>query len=100
MKCYETVIIYPATLNEDEFETVDKKVQTYFTREELEVEIRHFGRRTLAYPIKKHTVADYYIYRFKTDTDKPVIKTIEERLKYDENVLRYMTVRIPEKFYE
>lgn len=98
MKCYETVVIYPSTISEEEFETVDKKVQSYFTREEVEVEVRHFGRRTLAYPIKKHTVADYYIYRFKAD--RPIIGSIEERLKYDENVLRYMTVKIPAKYYE
>lgn len=98
MKCYETVVIYPATLGEEQFAEVSKKVESYFTKENLEIETRKFGRRTLAYPIKKHSVADYYIYRFKTD--KPIIATIEERLKYNEDVLRYMTVRIPEKFFD
>ena len=98
MKCYETVVIYPATISEEEFEVLSKKVEEYFTRESLEIETRKFGRRTLAYPIQKHTVADYYIYRFRTD--KPVIASIEERMKYNEDILRYMTVRIPEKFYE
>ena len=98
MNCYETMIIYPATLSEEEFAEVNEKVEGYYTREGLEVEVKKFGRRTLAYPIKKNSVADYYLYRFKTD--KPVIKEVEERLRYNEDILRYMTVKIPSKYFE
>ena len=98
MGCYETMVIFPATLSPEELEKTKEQILDYYKRHGIEgVEVKEFGRRTLAYPIKKHNIADYYLFRFKTDN--PEINAVEERMRYNENILRYMTVKIPEKFF-
>lgn len=49
------------------------------------------GVRTLAYPIKKELQAHYLVFQFKADPEKA--HQIEDRLKYQEELLRLMVTR-------
>ena len=61
------------------------KSRTY----EAVYEIEHWGRRQLAYPIKKRENGYYIIAKFTLD-DVKVLPEFERALKLDEGVLRYL----------
>jgi small subunit ribosomal protein S6 len=50
------------------------------------------GTRKLAYPINKFSRGRYYFLRF--DGDAPLIAELERRLRLDDKVLRYQSVKI------
>jgi small subunit ribosomal protein S6 len=54
-----------------------------------EPSIEHWGRRQLAYPIKKRESGYYAIAQFEL-TDTTVLPEFERALKLDEGVLRYL----------
>jgi len=87
-KSYELTVIFPLTLKEKEK-----------AREELKKEIEKvakieketdWGEKKLAYPIKKNERGHFYFYELKASLEK--IKTLEEWLKLNENILRYLIV--------
>ena len=87
-KSYELTVIFPLTLKEKEK-----------AREELKKEIEKaakieketdWGEKKLAYPIKKNERGHFYFYELRTSPEK--IKTLEEWLKLNENILRYLIV--------
>lgn len=51
-----------------------------------------WGVRDLAYPIKKQTKG--FFAHFELETDPKIAKTIDKNLKVEENVLRYLLVRV------
>ena len=50
----------------------------------------HWGRRTLAYPIRGKEVGYYVVVRF--ETDPTLLPEMERLIKLDETVLRYLLV--------
>ncbi len=51
-----------------------------------------WGVRDLAYPVKKQTKGFYA--HFEVETDPKIAKTLDKNLKVEENVLRYLLVRM------
>lgn len=51
-----------------------------------------WGARDLAYPIKKQTKG-YYIH-FEFETDSTIAKTLDKNLRLEEDILRYLLVRV------
>lgn len=51
-----------------------------------------WGARDLAYPIK-HQTKGYYIH-FEFETDPKIAKTIDKTLKVEDDILRYLLVRV------
>ena len=51
-----------------------------------------WGSRDLSYPIKKQNKG-YYIH-FEFETDPSVAKTLDKNLKVEEDILRYLLVRV------
>jgi small subunit ribosomal protein S6 len=50
----------------------------------------HWGKRTLAYPIKGKETGYYVVEQF--DTDPTLLGELERAIKLDETVLRYLLV--------
>lgn len=51
-------------------------------------EEKHWGTQALAYPINKHTSADYYTYQLTIDeTELPQLK---QKLNFNENIIRHL----------
>jgi small subunit ribosomal protein S6 len=93
MPTYETLFITSPELTEDEeSHTVESLAQVVsegggsFTVKE------RMGRRRLAYPIMKF--ADGVYVRFLYDSEAPVPKELERRLRLSDKVLRSLTVRL------
>ncbi len=52
--------------------------------------VNHWGKRTLAYPIKKRETGYYVIANFQTET--AALPEFERALKLDEGLLRFLVV--------
>jgi len=89
----------PATVTDEEVQKLNDWIVNRIKQTGGKVEVEKFGRRTFAYPIKKHTIGDYWIVRYMSEDNK-LVKDIETKLKYQENVLRYMTVKVPKKYFK
>jgi small subunit ribosomal protein S6 len=93
MRDYELVaIISPEVDEEGVSKIVDKMSQSINSRGGVVEEIKKWGRRKLAYPIRKFMEADYILARFKL-TPKSV-KELEGEISVSGDILRYLVVKV------
>ena len=79
------------------FDKDNKKIIDGFRKyfEELKVKVvkeEDWGVKPLAYPIKKREEAGYFYFEIEVDTKK--IKKLEDKIKLEEGLLRYLVVRV------
>lgn len=93
MRKYETVFILQPDLGEDEVKSVTSKVESVIATLKGElVRLENWGSRKLAYPILKFNRGQYYYLRF--DGSAELIAELERRLRLDDRVLRYQSVKL------
>ncbi len=96
---YEIVYIFDSALEEPQInEHLDRFHELLKNAENLDpiAGVNHWGKRTLAYPIKNREQGYYVVVRFETDTT--LLPEFERVLKLEENVLRHLIVlneRVP-----
>ena len=92
MRAYEVVYIFDSQLTD---ERVNEKVARYHAQltdtggAEVSA-VDHWGRRQLAFPIRKRTNGYYVVAQFRAPTD--ALPEFERLLKLDEELLRYLVV--------
>jgi small subunit ribosomal protein S6 len=87
-RTYEAVYIFDSALEDTAI--ADKLARHHgLLKIAEEPSIEHWGRRQLAYPIKKRENGYYAIARFSLD-DTKVLPEFERALKLDDGVLRYL----------
>ena len=93
MNYYEHTYITASELNNQELETIRKKINEILEKNESKiVREEDWGIRTLAYQIKKSSKGKYNnIY---IQGNSKVIKEIENFERYDERVLKFLSIRI------
>ncbi len=92
-RTYESVVIINAALEDDQIEATLSKIQESITTHGGEIiEVDKWGRKRLAYPIKKAKSGYYAIYRFVSTPE--LIATLERNYRLDENVFRYLTITL------
>ncbi len=92
MRDYEIVYIFDSALDRS---VIDQKLERFNKLGAGEgsgevVAIEHWGKRQLAYPIKKHDNGYYVVVQFRTSPDS--LPEFERAIKLDEDVLRYLVV--------
>lgn len=90
---YEVVYIFDSTLEEPQVnEHLERFHALLKTPERLEPVLRanHWGKRTLAYTIKRRDTGYYVIVQFEADA--PQLAEFERAIKLDESVLRHLIV--------
>ena len=93
MKCYETMLILRPTLDKDAVEAAVAKIGEMVTKEKGEVvRTDHWGKRKLAYPIKKEVIGYYCLLYFKGEGKE--VGKLEAALKIFDPVIRFMTIQI------
>src|SRR5512137_3023668 len=93
MRMYETIIIVQPDLGDEETKALTTKVQEVISSMQGDFKrLEDWGARKLAYPINKFSRGRYYFLRF--DGDAPLIAELERRLRLDDKVLRYQSVKI------
>jgi small subunit ribosomal protein S6 len=89
MHHYELVCIIHPDLDEAEFNAIIEKVKGWVTEvkgSSDKVEI--WGRKRMAYSIKKHREGQYVLFNLSLD---PASTTaLEQNLRFQESILRYM----------
>ena len=90
---YELVCVVKPDVTPEQKETLDKKIQKVLTDHKVTgIDKRDWGLRRLAYPIQNHTTAQYYQWVFAGQGN--VVSELERQLGYDDQVLRYLTVKV------
>jgi len=97
MRNYESLyIIHPEVVG-DELTAVVEKFQSILTDQKAEIhKLDNWGVRKLAYPISKVERGCYVQTLFTAGPE--VIAEFERRLRLDEKVLRFLTVRLDTDF--
>lgn len=93
LRSYETVLIFTPVLTDDEMKQVIGKYRKLLQTHSTEVVHEDFwGLKQLAYPIKKKTTGVYLVVEYKATTD--AVAKVELQFKRDENILRFMTIKL------
>ncbi|HTG82419.1 MAG TPA: 30S ribosomal protein S6 [Geobacteraceae bacterium] len=92
-RMYETIIIVQPDLGDEELKGLSAKIQDVISTMKGDFRrLEDWGVRKLAYPINKVVRGRYYYLRF--DGDAPLIAELERRLRLDDKVVRYQSVKI------
>jgi small subunit ribosomal protein S6 len=96
MRHYETMIVTKPTLTDEEKANIIeniKKVIGEFNGEVVAID--NIGVRDLAYPIQKFERGHYYIIYYKATPE--CVLELERQMRYNEDLLRFMTVKYETK---
>lgn len=92
MRDYETVVIWNASIPEVDLEKEHDHIVEIIKGNKGEYKgSDKWGRRMLAYPIKKQTEGIYHFIKWNGETD--VIGSIDKHLRIHEGCIRYATLR-------
>jgi len=96
LRTYEALYIINPELDDSAIQTVVENVEKMITNSNGSI-VRSdvWGKRKLAYTIKKHTEGVYVVLRFLASPD--FIKRFEQQLKLTESIIRYMVLYLDEK---
>jgi small subunit ribosomal protein S6 len=93
MHDYELVAMISPKVDEDEVsKIVDRLTQSINSRGGAVGEIKNWGKRKLAYPVKKSMEADYILARFKLMPK--LIRELESEIGTFGDILRYLVVKV------
>jgi len=92
-RLYETTFIVNASLEDPQVEAVATRIQEIITNNGDEiVAVNRWGRKRLAYPIKKKNNGYYVNIEFNGKGS--TINQLEHVYHLDENILRYLTIKV------
>jgi small subunit ribosomal protein S6 len=92
LRDYEMVMIISPDVPEEEVPNTIEKVGQLITGRGGEVgEVNRWGRRKLAYPIKRCTEGTYVLTQFKLDPTQ--VADLEASIELTEEVIRHLVVR-------
>jgi len=92
MQLYETGFLLSPSLSEDDTEKfISQMLEVVSQKKGILVRQDRWGKRRLAYPIKKAKEAFYVFLTYESGPDIPA--EMERRFKQTDTVLRYLTLR-------
>jgi len=96
MRIYETAFLIAPNLSEEDTEKLIQQMADVIPAKKGKmINIDKWGKRKLAYQIKKFEVAYYVFFLYKGEADIP--SELERRFKQNEAVIRYLTVKKEEE---
>lgn len=91
MRQYETVFLIIPSLSEEETEGIILKMADIISKKKGKmISKEEWGKRKLAYPIKKFEEAFYVLFHYEGKREIPA--ELERRFKQTDAILRYLTV--------
>jgi small subunit ribosomal protein S6 len=98
-KIYESAVLINAALEDEQIQSVIERIKEILSSNDGEIkEIEDWGRKRLAYSIKKSKIGYYVIFRFLAYPE--IISVLERFYKLDENILRYLTIKLSQIAFE
>ena len=93
MHHYELMVIYSPNLTEDEQRQQFQQVEELLKHENARINwVDHWGKRKLAYLVKKQRQGIYDWFYFELDPSR--ISEIDRKLKMSEVILRFMIIKM------
>jgi small subunit ribosomal protein S6 len=90
---YESAVLINAALDDQQIESILTRIKDVITNNGGEIrELDNWGRKRLAYPVEKSKIGYYAIYRFEAPSD--MIAKLERIYSLDEQILRYVTLKL------
>jgi small subunit ribosomal protein S6 len=97
MRRYELIFIVQPELSEEETKAVsDRYIQIITAQKGIIIKTEDWGKRRLAYDIKKQSRGNYILVDFYGPGS--MILEIERNLKIDDNILKFITVKTSDPF--
>jgi small subunit ribosomal protein S6 len=95
-RLYDLIFIARPATPEDEIKKVEHAIEHACTEKGGKIEkTEHWGTRKLAYRVSKHREGIYVYYQIRT-THGELIAELERRLKVQDSVIKYLTIRLDE----
>ena len=92
-RVYESAVLINAALDDETIKSLIEKIKETITNNGGDLlEIEDWGRKRLAYQVKKSKIGYYAIFRFNSPPD--IVPKLERNYQLDENILRYLTVAL------
>ncbi|MBM3284715.1 MAG: 30S ribosomal protein S6 [Candidatus Aminicenantes bacterium] len=92
MRIYETGFVLAPSLSEEDTENIIAQMAEIVTqREGRLIKQERWGKRKLAYPIKRFNEGFYVFFQYEGKADIPL--EMERRFKQADAVLRYLTLK-------
>ena len=96
MNNYETLYVLKPTLTDEETASNIAKIEEILVKQGAQIlATNKIGMRRLAYPVQKHERGFYTVVYFKAAGS--VIAELERNLKFNEEVIKYLTVKYTKK---
>ena len=94
-RTYEVMFIVDATASDEDITRLSENLQQVITDQGGTItKTENMGRRHLAYPIGRRTEGHYML--FEVDGTGREIAELERRMRVNDQVIRYITVRVDE----
>ena len=98
-RVYESAILINAALDDETIKNLIEKVKETITTNDGEIlEVEDWGRKRLAYQVKKSKIGYYSIFRFNSSPE--LIPKLERYYQLDESILRYLTITLSKEALE
>jgi small subunit ribosomal protein S6 len=92
MRPYEMMVLLTTDLKDDDLTSQLETIEGWVKNNDGEIaEIKHWGRRRMAYEIKDQRDAYYVLYQLNMPASAP--SEVERNLRLNESVLRYLITR-------
>ena len=93
MRKYETIFVVDSLLKSEEIDSIINKYERFISANGGKIEtIDRWGKKRLAYEIKKRQYGYYVLIRF--DGPPTMIKQLEREYRLNEALLRYKTIKL------
>lgn len=90
---YESAVMINAALDDEQIEVVISHIRETITNNGGEIrDTENWGRKRLAYVVKKSKVGYYVIFRF--DAPSSIVSKLERFYSLDEHVIRFLTIKL------
>jgi small subunit ribosomal protein S6 len=99
LKRYEGTIVIDGSLENEQVDTEVKKVEDLIQAQGGKIlDVNRWGRKKLAYPIRKKGQGFYAVIQFEVDGSS--ISGLEHELELNETILRYLIIAVQKESAE
>jgi small subunit ribosomal protein S6 len=99
IRYYETVVVIDPQIGDDTVKNIVEKTKEVITHSGAVItKVEEWGKRKLAYAIKKKTYGHYVCIEFEGGGD--VVKHLQEYYHITEDILRYLTILVDSRLRE
>jgi small subunit ribosomal protein S6 len=97
MRTYELMFVVDPRVSDEDVTAMAQDYRAMITAGGSEITAEeNWGRRKLAYPINKVTEGKYMLFFISSQGGKTSLPEVEHRMRQNEKILRYLTVRTDE----